>query len=103
VTRRPAKSISISFQHHFNCTGGRTSNVLQKVKWLKLRLLVLRATLVGFLFGGILPGIAFLPGEVEGNYRGGFVSSCGCDSVTFINLREGKMLTYIIQPIHPRG
>ena len=64
------------------------------MKWLKLRRLLLRSTLVVFLLGGIFLGIAFLPGEVEGNYRGGFVSSCGCDSVTFINLREGKILTY---------
>ena len=31
VTRQPAISFSISFQHPFNSAGGRTSNVLQKL------------------------------------------------------------------------
>jgi hypothetical protein len=31
VTRQPAISFSISFQHPFNRAGGRTSNVRQKV------------------------------------------------------------------------
>ncbi|MES2661493.1 MAG: hypothetical protein V4689_22935, partial [Verrucomicrobiota bacterium] len=30
VARQPAISFSISFQHHFNRAGGRTSNVLPK-------------------------------------------------------------------------
>lgn len=38
-------------------------------------------------------GVAFLPGSVEGNYRG-IASSCGYDCITFINLRMDKVMTY---------
>lgn len=63
------------------------------MSWVKLRRFLLRGLLVLLLLGGSFLGVAFLPGEVEGNYRG-IASSCGCDGITFINLRDGKMITY---------
>jgi hypothetical protein len=63
------------------------------MKWVKLPRILLRGILILVLLGGSFLGVAFLPGEIEGNYRG-IASSCGCDGITFINLREGKMITY---------
>jgi hypothetical protein len=63
------------------------------MRLVKLRRFLLRGFLVLLLLGGLFLGIAFLPGQVEGNYRG-IASSCGCDGITFINLREGKLITY---------
>lgn len=63
------------------------------MKWLRLRRILLRGFLILVLLGASFLGVAFLPGEVEGNYRG-IASSCGCDGITFLNLREGKMITY---------
>lgn len=63
-----------------------------------MNLVTLRRALIRSLLGllalsVVFFGVAFLPGSVEGNYRG-IASSCGCDSITFINLRKGKMMTY---------
>jgi hypothetical protein len=66
---------------------------VDKMKWVKIRRFLLRCFLVFLLLGGLFLGVAFLPGEVEGNYRG-IASSCGCDGITFTNLRGGKMITY---------
>lgn len=54
---------------------------------------IFRSLLVLLAAAGLFVGIAFLPGSVEGNYRG-LVSSCGCDGISFTNLREGKVMTY---------
>jgi hypothetical protein len=63
------------------------------MKLVMLRRLLLRSLLALLLLGGLFFGIAFLPGDVEGNYRG-IASSCACDSITFISLHDGKMVTY---------
>lgn len=54
------------------------------LRWI---LLVLLLFAMGFL------GIAFLPGSVEGNYRG-LAPSCMCDGISFIQLRGGKLIYY---------
>lgn len=58
------------------------------LRMLRRILLVLLLLAIGFV------GIAFLPGSVEGNYRGRIVTSCGCDGISFINLRQGRMILY---------
>ncbi len=52
-----------------------------------------RILLVLLLLAVVFLGIAFLPGSVEGNYRG-LESSCGCDGISFLNLRQGQMIQY---------
>lgn len=60
---------------------------------MRLRRILIRSLLGLLVLSVLFFGVAFLPGSVEGNYRG-IASSCGCDSITFINLRKGKMMTY---------
>jgi hypothetical protein len=57
----------------------------------KFTIRLLKATLwVGFA-AALLIGYGFLPGKIEGNYRG---VQCGCDSVNFMRLTDGKILLY---------
>ena len=63
-------------------------------KWARSIKFLSRGLLALLLLALVFLGIAFLPGSVEGNYRGRIVSSCGCDSVNFLNLRSGVMIKY---------
>ena len=68
------------------------------MKWARSIKFLSRGLLVLLLLALVFLGIAFLPGNVEGNYRG-LASSCGCDSVTFLNLRDGLLIEY--RSAHP--
>ena len=56
-------------------------------RWLVRCLLALLMTASIFL------AVAFLPGSIEGNYRG-IAPGCGCDSYNFLNFRDGKWVHY---------
>lgn len=58
---------------------------LRMLSWIVALLLLLALVFVA---------VAFLPGRVEGNYRGRIVSSCACDGISFLNLRDGRMILY---------
>ena len=64
------------------------------MKWKRPLRMLRRMLLVLLLLALVFLGIAFLPGSVEGNYRGRIVSACGCDGISFLNLRQGRMIHY---------
>lgn len=63
------------------------------MKWKRPLRMLRRILLVLLLLAIAFLGIAFLPGSVEGNYRG-IASSCGCDGISFINLQQGRIIHY---------
>ncbi len=70
--------------------GGLTTLTLPENMKLPMKLKIARATVVSF---GIVLGLAWLPGPVEGLYSVG-EASCLCGGKSFMRLIDGKIITY---------